>query len=288
MPFNADRNQTPDIDNTPRFELSLRQMIASTGAAVTAAILGSRLGVAGTLIGAALASIVTMCAAAIYSHSLAKAQYKVRQKLTTGQAGLPAAADAPTVVLPPAARAWGQWTESGPWAPAAAVAPSVTAVSRAPRPRRQWLWAGVGALATCVIALGAITGFEAIRGTPISGGAQGGLTVLGGAAAGAPDTGPTDAPTRSTTHSTTTTSTSDPASTNPTTSAPSATSPGTSTGPSTVPPATVTATVTKTVLPPAASAPTPSSQTGPAASATVPLTSSPSPTTTAVVRPGGQ
>ena len=53
-----------------RFGLSVTQIVASTAAAVTAALIGSRLGVAGTLTGAALASVVSGVGAAVYGHSL--------------------------------------------------------------------------------------------------------------------------------------------------------------------------------------------------------------------------
>ena len=56
---------------------------------MTAAVLGSRLGVAGTLIGAALASSVSMIAAAVYSHSLATATYKVKAARGQSDAAAP-------------------------------------------------------------------------------------------------------------------------------------------------------------------------------------------------------
>jgi hypothetical protein len=53
-----------------RFGLSFTQIVASTAAAVTAALIGSRLGVAGTLTGAAVASAVSGVGAAVYGRSL--------------------------------------------------------------------------------------------------------------------------------------------------------------------------------------------------------------------------
>ena len=61
---------TGDQDGDSKFGLSVIQIVASTAAAVTAAVIGSRLGVAGTLTGAALASIVSAVGAAVYGHSL--------------------------------------------------------------------------------------------------------------------------------------------------------------------------------------------------------------------------
>ena len=59
-----------DQDGDSRFGLSVTQIVASTAAAVTAAVIGSRLGVAGTLTGAALASVVSAVGAAVFGHSL--------------------------------------------------------------------------------------------------------------------------------------------------------------------------------------------------------------------------
>ncbi len=54
----------------PRLQLSATQIIASALAAVTATFGASYLGVAGTVIGAAVASVLTVVGNAVYSHSL--------------------------------------------------------------------------------------------------------------------------------------------------------------------------------------------------------------------------
>ena len=64
-----------------RFGLSVIQIVASTAAAVTAALIGSRLGVAGTLTGAALASVVSGVGAAVYGHSLLVTRRKMAKAL---------------------------------------------------------------------------------------------------------------------------------------------------------------------------------------------------------------
>jgi len=61
-----------------KFNLTLVQVAASALAAVTAAILGSRLGVAGTVIGAGVASVTTTVASAIYQHSLERSGARMR------------------------------------------------------------------------------------------------------------------------------------------------------------------------------------------------------------------
>lgn len=235
----------------PTFELSVRQMMASAAAAVTAALLGSRLGVAGTLIGAALASSVTMVAAAVYGHSLATAQYKVK----VARGSVHDDHDAPTVRLPFTTQAWGLTppTAAGP-VPVASDLGTVAPRSRMPRP----VLAGVGILAACALALLAVTGIEAVRGTPLSGGESGGLSVLGGRSAGGPDTS--------------TTTRSPAASETSSTPAPSETSTSTT-------PATVTSTVTAVPTDPAATV-------DPSSSATSPTTAS-SPSTDPTVFTSG-
>src|SRR5882762_2389459 len=70
---------SPDESRTPRTrpELSVTQIVASTLAAVTATIAASYFGVSGTVIGAALASVVTVVGNAVYSHSIRRTRERV-------------------------------------------------------------------------------------------------------------------------------------------------------------------------------------------------------------------
>jgi hypothetical protein len=88
-----------------KFRLSIVQLIASTAAAVTAAVLGSRLGVAGTLTGAALASVVSAVGAAIYGHSLLVTRREVTKalRLVRPTGATPASAAAGRTTSRPAA-----------------------------------------------------------------------------------------------------------------------------------------------------------------------------------------
>ena len=65
-----DRPEAPEPPDRPRIQLSATQVIASALAATTATVAASFLGVAGTVIGAALASVLTVTGNAVYSHSL--------------------------------------------------------------------------------------------------------------------------------------------------------------------------------------------------------------------------
>ncbi|MFC7594124.1 hypothetical protein ACFQU3_02295 [Terrabacter sp. GCM10028922] len=67
----------PDRDARPRaklLDLSLTQLLGGSMAAATAAALGSRLGVVGTIAGAAVLSIVSAIAASLYTNSMARAK----------------------------------------------------------------------------------------------------------------------------------------------------------------------------------------------------------------------
>ena len=70
---------SPDESGTPRTrpELSVTQIVASTLAAVTATIAASYFGVSGTVIGAALASVVTVVGNTVYSHSIRRTRERV-------------------------------------------------------------------------------------------------------------------------------------------------------------------------------------------------------------------
>ncbi|MFC6899531.1 hypothetical protein ACFQGX_30060 [Nonomuraea dietziae] len=63
----------------PRFELSVPQIAGGALAAVTAAVAASYLGVAGTFVGAAVASIASTIGGAVYTHYLKRANEQIKQ-----------------------------------------------------------------------------------------------------------------------------------------------------------------------------------------------------------------
>lgn len=75
------RPNRPETETNRRrpFDLSATQLVASGLAATTATFAASYLGVAGTVVGAALASVVTGIATAIYSQSLRRTRARVRE-----------------------------------------------------------------------------------------------------------------------------------------------------------------------------------------------------------------
>ncbi len=151
-------NDKPD---KRKFELSPSQVVGGALAAMTAAAIGARLGSAGTIIGAAAASVVAAVSGAIYTASVRHTQEKVR------------------VILP------ARWKTGGSHATVqlvsdssqanAAVAPAQQLArgdSSKPwhqRVRLPWKSAAIAALLTFGIAAVAITGLELVSGHALSG-----------------------------------------------------------------------------------------------------------------------
>lgn len=201
-----------DPDDRPAFELTVTQIVASTAAAVTAAVLGSRLGVAGTLVGAALATIVSVVGAAIYSHSIAVTRRRMKRALRAvrhadehDDAARTVAFAVPILGPIPSATGTSPMTAQGTAPGKRSSAPDrptvlgrlgrlgraeggESAVGTHVRPlirSRRSLAAGVlvGAVVSAVIfavSLLVVTAAETVRGEALSGGAAGNYSVLGG------------------------------------------------------------------------------------------------------------
>ena len=124
----------PDAPTKPKIDLSFTQVVGGALAAMTAAFLGSRLSLAGTVVGAALASVVAAVATTLYTASLRTTREKVR-----------------TV-----------WRGRGDGTPVAVE----------PRPGRRVRWSGVllAALAAFALAAAVLTGLELVSGHSLSGG----------------------------------------------------------------------------------------------------------------------
>lgn len=265
----------------PRIELNLGRLAAGALAAVTAAALCSRLGVAGTLVGTGVISLVSGAASVIYQRSLERTRTVVsstRQKITDNGLSMtrvlrvdrspaddePGPADQPTEqfsVAPEESDVQPEQTgPRGVWASLRSYLHS---------PRRRWVIAGAGALLTFVVALGAVAGLELLRGESLSGQAHGTTVgaIFGGG--GASHNQPAPAHPAPTTSSSTT---------------PSPSAPGTpshSTAPKSPSP---TATTSPTQTPSASTTPSPSGQapptTAPSPTGSAPGAPSPTPTVT--------
>ncbi len=173
----------------PFFGLGLAQILASTLAAVSAALAASFLGVAGTIIGAALGSLVATIGSAIYAHSLRTAGSRL-QRLRPQGPGTPS--PRARVMHGPARRTPGGVTIS----------------------RRRWLGASAAVIAGFALALTGLTLAETFLGHPVSNNGTTGTTLSRAAdPAPAPEFGHTPTPSASTAPSPATTTPAAPATT---------------------------------------------------------------------------
>jgi hypothetical protein len=221
-PGHADMQQKA-TSNRP--QLNVPQVAGGALAAVTSAVVASRFGLGGTLIGAALASVVSTIGATLYSHTIRRTGSKMRDLIEEPSAvarRLPRLDDlglrrtgegkgngSGSRHAPPAPHGLQRAEPAtrnpppGAWRKTGAAAP--------PPARRIPLWA-VTILASVVVflvALGAVTGIEGLVGRPLSsvtggsgttsGTTLGGVTTGSGAAPAATPTpqpaNPTTAPT---------------------------------------------------------------------------------------------
>jgi hypothetical protein len=134
-------------DNKVWSGIDIPKTIAAALAAVCAAVVGSFLGVAGTLVGAAVASIIGTVGTEIYARSLKKG----REKLVTV---------APTFIRSPAAVG----------TPEVAAATEEDSPSHTVPPKRQIRWGRVAMIAGAVfvLAMGTLTVAELITGKSIA------------------------------------------------------------------------------------------------------------------------
>jgi hypothetical protein len=206
-------------------QLHVPKLLAGALAAVSGAVVASLFGIEGTLIGAALVSLLVAPAEALYAHSLASAHRVARRSLVRRvgeQAGT---------------------SQEG----TSQEGTSQEGTSQAdPRPIR-WQRVAVAAVVAFGVAVGAITGVEAVANQPLASlvGSRprpGGSTSVGVVVAGADRSAPPATQTPAT--STTSTSRSGPA---PTTTAPVGVP--TTTAPASTIPSTTTATTTSTQAP---------------------------------------
>ena len=155
-PDTTDRSELTE-EKPQGAQLSATQVAAGALAAVSSAVVASFFGLAGTLIGAALASVISTVSAALYSNSLQKTNEKLRRargQLTGRQDAVADAEPAPAV----------------PAAPATKVLPAHLDPRRAPdrRPRPRWTRVAVYAAAVFALAMGIVTGIELIGQRPVS------------------------------------------------------------------------------------------------------------------------
>jgi hypothetical protein len=149
-------------DKKSGLDLSIPQLLGGALAAVTAAALGSQLSVAGTVVGAALASIITAVAGSLYTASLRRTHDKVKTVFWTGE---PNEVEEPTVmeiVSDREGHVAGQRSHL--------VAPEPDPSQGPRRPKLNWKRVVVAALAIFGIAAVSLTVVELVTGHALSGG----------------------------------------------------------------------------------------------------------------------
>jgi hypothetical protein len=158
-----DTSKQAGKDNSKKggLDLSVPQVLGGALAAMTAAALGSQLSVAGTIVGAALVSVITAVAGSLYTASIRRSRDKVKTVFWTGQ---PNAVEEPTVmeiVSDREGHITGQRSHL--------VAPEPMPSSRQ-RPSLNWKRVVVAALAIFGIAAVSLTAVELVTGNALSGG----------------------------------------------------------------------------------------------------------------------
>lgn len=165
--------KTPDGEK-PSVSFSLPQILGGALAAVTVAVLGSTLGTAGTVAGAALASVVLSIAGTLYTAGIDRttkhahhAIHKGLERVRGGEPTLPDGSPASTSQAPSAVTvADGKSTGTGA---ATGSSPGGKRPARNPG-RRKLIWRmGISAVAIFLIAAVAITGWELATGSTLSG-----------------------------------------------------------------------------------------------------------------------
>jgi len=161
---------------TPPLHPGISQVAASALAAVSAAVISSTFGVAGTLIGAAIASIVATVGSTLYMASLHSTKQRL-QRLASAARRADWSASAPS--RPPAAEdslpAINPGDDTVQMEVVAAGGPSGWSRLRwtqlrggLPTLRRRWLAVAGLAIAVFAIAIGVITAIEAATNQPVS------------------------------------------------------------------------------------------------------------------------
>jgi len=201
----------PTTDPPKWPDLNLNKIVAGAGAAATAAVAGSFFGAEGTVLGAALGSVISTLATAIYKLSLDRTRDRVKVRITLPARRTAGSADRPTTMLSP-------------------VVPA--------HPPRRWVALTGVTVGVFLIGLLAVTGVEVLKGSTLTRGDSG--TSVGRVVDPVPAPAEPTEPTG--TGASATTETAEPPGTGPSASTETAEPTGTSTTPTAEPTAEAPAT----------------------------------------------
>lgn len=178
----------PEEEERPRLTLSVPQIVASALAAASSAAVAARLGVAGTLIGAAVGSIVATIGTAIYGHTLTRASMQLKSRTTTGKETNPAPEQPVADVRVVGEYAWPDTAAMAVVSPNPSPSPAPSSATRTTAPdvvtaalsvvRQRSLRRRIVVIAAAAfgVALLAITAVELLLGHPLSQD-EGGTTI---------------------------------------------------------------------------------------------------------------
>jgi hypothetical protein len=161
-----DTNKQPGEKKSEKGDLglSVTQVVGGALAAMTAAALGAQLSVAGTVVGAALASIITAVAGSLYAASMRRTGDKVKTVFWTKE---PNEVDEPTVMEIVSDR---EGHIAGQRSHLVAPEPEPDPPPHQRRPKLNWKRVVVAALAAFGIAAVSLTVVELVTGHALSGG----------------------------------------------------------------------------------------------------------------------
>lgn len=146
----ADDPATPPVAPAP--DLTISKVFAVAGAGATSAVLGSLFGVAGTVLGAAVGAVLTTVATSLYQRSLERARTAVSSRLRPQAPGVD---ELDTVIIAPPVRPGDQPTEL--------IAPADLPA----RSRKRVIGFVLATVLGFAIALGLVTGIEALKGSTL-------------------------------------------------------------------------------------------------------------------------
>ena len=218
-----DTDKQPPQPKTKRLDMSGTQLVGGAFAAMTAAVIGAQLGVAGTVLGAAIGSVVAGTAGSLYTASLKHTQTKIAAAFIgrVGDTPVRITSDDRTTDDRTTVDGWHAITQ--PTAAAAAPAspdPVATAAeidpAGGPAARGPWKPILVATVAVFLLAIAGITAFELLTGQPVSGGQGTTISQVGDGHSGGSDT-PRQVPATDTSTTEPTTEPSAPPSTEPST-----------------------------------------------------------------------
>jgi len=161
-------------DRSPRFGLSLPQILAGALAAASAAVAASWLGVAGTVVGAVVASVVVSVTSALYSHPLERSSQVIREVLPQRPYPYRDDSESTETRIFDASAADEAIADGNDTRSTRGTADATTVAS--PDRRISWKAVAASSAAILVIGLGMLTAVEALTGGSV--GPSGGGTTL--------------------------------------------------------------------------------------------------------------